>query len=112
MKAITKRFNTWVLLPILATVALAGCGPSVQVRSDVAPDVDLAGYQTYGFFKQLGIEGDNYSNIFGQHFRAARALHGVADALDEFVPRVDVDAGVLVGQLFVAHRPMCPGRWP
>jgi hypothetical protein len=71
MKAITMRFKTWVLLPMLAAVTLAGCGPSVQVRSDVAPDVDLAGYQTYGFFRQLGIEGDNYSNIFGQHFRAA-----------------------------------------
>ena len=71
MKAIAKRFNTWILLPALAAVALAGCAPSVKVRSDVAPDVDLAGYQTYGFFKQLGIEGDNYSNIFGQHFRAA-----------------------------------------
>ena len=28
-------------------------------------------YKTYDFFSQLGIEGDGYSSLLGQHFRAA-----------------------------------------
>lgn len=72
MKAVTKRFAMpLLLLAGLASTILAGCAPSVKVRSDVAPEANLEQYKTYGFFKQLGIEGDNYSNIFGQHFRAA-----------------------------------------
>ena len=72
MNSNIKRFGFRSLPALcLAALALAGCAPSVKVRSDVAPDANLAQYQTYGFFKQLGIEGDNYSNIYGQHFRAA-----------------------------------------
>lgn len=72
MKALAMRFD-FRLLPALCLAALlsAGCAPSVKVRSDVAPDANLGQYQTYGFFKQLGVEGDNYSNIYGQHFRGA-----------------------------------------
>jgi hypothetical protein len=72
MKAILKRFKVRLLPAVgIAMLMLSGCAPSVKVRSDVAPDANLAQYQTYGFFEQLGVEGDNYSNIYGQHFRAA-----------------------------------------
>lgn len=72
MKVNVNRF-VLRLAPALGVVALvlSGCAPSVKVRSDVAPDANLAQFQTYGFFEQLGVEGDNYSNIFGQHFRDA-----------------------------------------
>ncbi len=50
---------------------MTACAPSVKVRSDAVPDVNLAQFQTYDFFSQLGIEGDNYSNLLGQHFRDA-----------------------------------------
>jgi hypothetical protein len=63
------------LRPIIAvtlfTLTLAGCSPSVKVRSDTDPTVNLSQYQTYNFFSQMGIEGDNYSNLLGQHFRDA-----------------------------------------
>jgi hypothetical protein len=52
-------------------VVLAACAPSVKVRSDADPGVNMGQFQTYGFFSQLGIEGDNYSNLLGQHFRDA-----------------------------------------
>jgi len=71
MTAKTKRFPTRAVLALLAVAGLTGCAPSVKVRSDTVPDANLAQYQTFGFFKQLGIEGDNYSNIFGEHFRDA-----------------------------------------
>lgn len=71
MTAKIMRFHTRAALALLAVAGLSGCAPSVKVRSDVVPDANLAQYQTFGFFRQLGIEGDNYSNIFGEHFRAA-----------------------------------------
>ena len=54
-------------------VLLAACSPSVKVRSDADPSVNLSQYRTYGFFSQLGVEGDGYSNLLGQHFRSAVA---------------------------------------
>jgi hypothetical protein len=62
-------------LPVLAVLCLAAllaaCAPTVKVRSDVDPGVDMRQYQTYGFFSQMGVEGDNYSNLLGRHFRDA-----------------------------------------
>jgi len=54
-----------------AGLLLAGCAPSVKVRSDTDPTVNMNQYQTYDFFSQMGIEGENYSNLVGQHFRDA-----------------------------------------
>jgi hypothetical protein len=52
-------------------VLLVACAPSVKVRSDTDPGVDMGQFKTYNFFSQLGIEGDGYSNLLGQHFRDA-----------------------------------------
>ena len=72
MKTRSKRLHlAWVSAAALAAVLLAACAPSVKVRSDADPGVDLRQYQTYDFFSQMGIEGDSYSNLLGQHFRAA-----------------------------------------
>ncbi len=53
----------------ILTVFLVACAPSVKVRSDADPTVNLRQYETYGFFSQMGVEGDNYSGLLGQHFR-------------------------------------------
>jgi hypothetical protein len=58
-----------ILASIMMITLLAACAPSVKVRSDADPSVSLTQYQTYGFFSQMGIEDDNYSNLLGQHFR-------------------------------------------
>ena len=63
-------FQTLMIVFILA-VLLAGCAPSVKVRSDTDPGVNMSQYQTYDFFSQMGIEGEGYSNLLGQHFRDA-----------------------------------------
>ena len=39
----------------------------------------------------------------GKHLGASSAFHERLDALNEFVPRVDVDAGVFVRKWFIAH---------
>jgi len=55
-------------------VLLAACAPSVKVRSDVDPTVNLGNYETYGFFSQMAVEGDSYSGLLGQHFRDSIAV--------------------------------------
>jgi hypothetical protein len=67
-----KASSVGLLVPVLVlALLLSACSPSVKVRSDVAPDVNMSQYQSYGFFSQLGVEGENYSNLLGQHFRDA-----------------------------------------
>ena len=66
----SRSLLTAIVIVSLA-VFLAGCAPSVKVRSDADPGVDMRQFQTYDFFSQMGIEGDNYSNLLGQHFRDA-----------------------------------------
>jgi hypothetical protein len=72
MKRVTIQSKlTMGLLAVLAGALLSACAPSVKVRSDTDPGVDMRQYQTYDFFSQMGVEGDNYSNLLGQHFRDA-----------------------------------------
>lgn len=60
-----------LVLALVFSLAISACAPSVKVRSDVAPDVNMSQFQTYDFFSQMGVEGENYSNLLGQHFRDA-----------------------------------------
>ena len=56
---------------LVLSVLMSACSPSVKVRSDTDPSVNMSQYKTYDFFSQLGVEGDNYSSLAGQHFRDA-----------------------------------------
>lgn len=56
---------------IVSAFLLSACAPSVKVRSDVAPDANMAQFQTYNYFSQMGVEDENYSSLLGQHFRDA-----------------------------------------
>ena len=72
MKFTTQRIRFLAIVAILAvSVISSGCAPSVKVRSDYDPSVNMSQFKTFNFFSQMGIEGDNYSNLYGQHFRAA-----------------------------------------
>ena len=68
-----KRTSPYPLLISTAILAivLAACGPSVKVRTDTAPNVDMGSYHTYGFFTKLGLEEEGGSSILGEHFRNA-----------------------------------------
>lgn len=67
-----KRSSLKLVMAALAAVFLsAACAPSVTVRSDTDPGVDMSRYQTYNFFSQMGVEGEDYSSLLGQHFRDA-----------------------------------------
>jgi len=65
-----SKFKAFIILAI-AAMALAACAPSVKVRTDADPSVNMSQYETYNFFSKLGIEDDGYSNLLGQHFRAS-----------------------------------------
>jgi len=58
-------------LATMIALLLVACAPAVKVRSDADPSVNFSQYKTYNFFSQLGIEGDGYANLMGQHFREA-----------------------------------------
>jgi hypothetical protein len=62
--------RTLITVAVMATF-LTACSPSVQVRTDTDPGVNMSQYNSYDFFSQMGIEGDGYSNLLGQHFRSA-----------------------------------------
>ncbi len=64
---ISRLAKLWSL--VLCGLLLASCAPSVKVRTDAAPGVDLSKYSTYQFFSKMGIEEEGYSNLLGQHFR-------------------------------------------
>jgi len=63
--------STSVVTVLVLVVFTAACSSSVKVRSDAAPGVDLSSFETFGFFSQLGVEGEQYSSLLGQHFRDA-----------------------------------------
>jgi len=79
MKFKSNRTNISALISVsLVALMLVACAPSVKVRSDADPGVNMSQFQTYDFFSQLGIEGDGYSNLLGQHFREAISSQMVA----------------------------------
>lgn len=96
MKATNFRPSVRAALTIVALgLSLAACAPSVKVRSDSDPGVDMAQYQTYGFFSQLGIEGDSYSNLLGQHFRDAISSQMNARGFDSSAtPQIQINVSI------------------
>lgn len=62
-----------VFIPVLIILLLAACASGPSIRSDFDRSVDFTQYSTYGFFSPLGIEGPNYSTIYGSVFREAIA---------------------------------------
>lgn len=70
-QGLKRRILRFFILGAVMPVLLAACAPSVKVRSDSDPTVNFGQYKTYNFFSQMGVEGENYSNLLGQHFRDA-----------------------------------------
>ncbi len=74
MKTLAPSNCIATLAVMIAILALtAGCAPSVKVRSDVDPGVNMGDYQSYNFFSELGIEAESSAGLMGQHFRNAIA---------------------------------------
>ena len=66
----TKPFRN-IALVTLNLVFLAACASTPDIRTDYDHTANVNAYKTYGFYKPMGIEGENYSTIFGATFRAA-----------------------------------------
>ena len=65
-----SRFFRLALIALL-TMWLAGCASGPTIQSDYDPSIDFSEYKTYNFFNPMGIEGPNYSSIYGAVFRDA-----------------------------------------
>jgi hypothetical protein len=66
-----SKTTTSLIAAVTLALLTAGCAPSVKVRSDADPTVNMRQYTSYDFFSQMGIEGETYSGLLGQHFREA-----------------------------------------
>jgi hypothetical protein len=62
-------FKLAALSAALLITACASTGPNIQ--TDYDHSTDFSQYRTYNFFSPLGIEGPNYSTIYGAVFREA-----------------------------------------
>jgi hypothetical protein len=71
MMIVRMNMNVFLAGMVVAALITLGCAPTIKVRTDSDPGVDMRQYDTYSFFSQLGIEGDGYSNLLGQHYRDA-----------------------------------------
>lgn len=69
--SLNRKIVQFLAISLVVMMVLPACAPSVKVRSDSDPGVDLSRFSTYGFFSQLGVEDDSYSSLLGQHFRQA-----------------------------------------
>jgi len=65
-----KRISLTAVVFLFAAM-LAACASGPQIKSDYDRTVDFSQYDSFGFFSPLGIEGPNYSTIYGSVFREA-----------------------------------------
>lgn len=54
---------------VASLLLLAACASGPKIKADYDPSVDFSQYETFNFFKPLGIENPNYSSLLGQMFR-------------------------------------------
>jgi hypothetical protein len=59
------------VLLLIASLLLAACASSPDIRTDYDPNANLAQYKTYNFFDPLGIDNPGYSSIYGSIFKNA-----------------------------------------
>jgi len=65
-----KHLSRLVLLST-AALLITGCASKPTIETDYDHTADFSQYKTYAFFNPMGIEGPNYSSIYGSIFRDA-----------------------------------------
>ena len=65
-----KYVTGWVFLTA-AVILASGCASGPAIETDYDRTIDFSQYKTYAFFNPMGIEGPNYSSIYGSIFRDA-----------------------------------------
>ncbi|MCC5450901.1 DUF4136 domain-containing protein [Rheinheimera sp. UJ51] len=68
-----QSFSTmWrTLVTAGSLLILSACATGPTVRSDQAPDANLANYQTFGFMTELATDRGGYTSLVTQHLKAA-----------------------------------------
>jgi hypothetical protein len=62
--------QVWALVSITA-IALMGCQTTPTIRTQVAPDANLAQYHTYDYFEKLGTDKHGYTTITTRDIQTA-----------------------------------------
>ncbi len=66
---LSKMWRNVVL--VSSVILLSACATGPNVRSDQAPDANLANYQTFGFVSELATDRAGYTSLVTQHLKAA-----------------------------------------
>jgi hypothetical protein len=66
--SVLKYISRWVSITA-AALLMASCASGPAIVTDYDHTVDFSQYRTYAFFNPMGIEGPNYSSIYGSIFR-------------------------------------------
>jgi len=69
-RSMFKHLSRLVLLST-AALLITGCASKPTIETDYDHTADFSQYKTYAFFNPMGIEGPNYSSIYGSIFRDA-----------------------------------------
>ena len=81
------------LLVLLGCALLAACasGPTIHTQSN--PSVNLAAYQTFGFFSPLATDKDGYESMLSARLKAAtrKALEAKGYVYDESSPDLRIN---------------------
>jgi hypothetical protein len=105
----------------LALLLLAGCATPTSVRVMQDPEVDLAGFSTFGFFEPLGTDRAQYKTLVSAQLKASarREMEARGYTYTETDPdlRINFSASLAdkmrVNQVPVSPAPMAgPARWP
>jgi hypothetical protein len=63
--------RTALVFALLATVLIAGCASTPQVRTSAAPAVNLGSFRTFGFFEELSTDRAGYSSLVSQQLMSS-----------------------------------------
>ena len=81
------------LLVLLGCALLAACASGPTIRSQSNPSVNLASYETFGFFSPLATDKDGYESVLSARLKAAtrQNLEAKGYVYDEASPDLRVN---------------------
>lgn len=65
------RRTTWLALPLLGLLALAGCATGPTIRTNVDPNVDFTRFRTFDFLQPLSTDREGYQSFISRDLMAA-----------------------------------------
>jgi Domain of unknown function (DUF4136) len=64
-----RAFKAWPLLGVALLALLAGCQTRPEIRTQSAPNLDVAPYRTYGFVEKVGTDTAGYTTLTTRYLK-------------------------------------------